>query len=421
MDDRYPRARAGVIGDMSDVDTRWGTLVEQSSAEDELVVSVVIPALNEAESIEACVRRSLETMAEHNIPGEVVVADNGSTDGTPDIAREAGARVIHESRKGYGSAYLAGFAAARGKYIVMGDADETYDFREIARFVEPLEEGADFVMGSRLRGRIHRGAMPWLHRYVGNPVLTGVLNLFFRTGVSDAHCGMRAFRRDLLPRLDLRTTGMEFASEQVIRSSKLGLDIREIPIEYHPRTGESKLSSFSDGWRHLRFLLVHSPTWLFLVPGLGMVLLGFAAGAISVTGAPLFGRQWQLHTLIAASMFAIVGAQVAQLGVFSRTYAFYYLGEHDPLFDRLRGRLRLEHGLIAGTVIALVGIGMAVAVLAAWIHRGFGELREEKLAVAGLTLIVLGVQTIFGSFFLSILGLRRRSRATADPQPRAAE
>ena len=185
-------------------------------------------------------------------------------------------------------------------------------------------------MGSRLRGRIHRGAMPWLHRYVGNPVLTGVLNLFFRTGVSDAHCGMRAFRRDLLPALDLRTTGMEFASEQVIRASKLGLDIREIPIEYHPRTGESKLSSFSDGWRHLRFLLVHSPTWLFLVPGLGMVLLGIVVGAVSLVNAPLFGRQWQLHTLIAASMFAIVGAQVAQLGVFSRTYAYVLPGRARP-------------------------------------------------------------------------------------------
>jgi glycosyltransferase involved in cell wall biosynthesis len=402
---------------MSEAHTSLGALVEQSSANGDVLVSVVIPALNEAEAIEACVRKSLETMQAHGLSGEVVVADNGSDDGTPELARDAGARVIHESRKGYGSAYLAGFAAARGKYIVMGDADETYDFGEIDRFIEPLEDGADFVMGSRLRGRIHRGAMPWLHRYVGNPVLTGVLNLFFRTGISDAHCGMRAFRRDLLPKLDLRTTGMEFASEQVIRSSKLGLDIREIPIEYHPRTGESKLSSFSDGWRHLRFLLVHSPTWLFLVPGLGMVLLGLLAGAVSLFNAPLFGRQWQLHTLIAASMFAIVGAQVAQLGVFSRTYAYYYLGEHDPLFDKLRARFRLEHGLIAGTLIALVGAAMAIAVLVVWIHRGFGELREEKLAVAGLTLIVLGVQVVFGSFFLSILGLRRRMRATEDPQP----
>ncbi len=405
---------------MSEAHTSLSALVEQPSANGDVVVSVVIPALNEAEAIEACVRKSLETMEAHGLNGEVVVADNGSDDGTPDLAREAGARVIHESRKGYGSAYLAGFAAARGKYIVMGDADETYDFGEIDRFIEPLEDGADFVMGSRLRGRIHRGAMPWLHRYVGNPVLTGVLNLFFRTGISDAHCGMRAFRRDLLPKLDLRTTGMEFASEQVIRSSKLGLDIREIPIEYHPRTGESKLSSFSDGWRHLRFLLVHSPTWLFLVPGLGMVLLGIVVGAVSLFNAPLFGRQWQLHTLIAASMFAIVGAQVAQLGVFSRTYAYYYLGEHDPLFDKLRARFRLEHGLIAGTLIALTGLAMAAVVVGIWIHRGFGELREEKLAVAGLTLIVLGVQVVFGSFFLSILGLRRRMRATEDPQPPSA-
>src|SRR5438067_4799897 len=290
---RYPSSVAGVIGDMSEIKTASNPVAATSAVTDELLVSVVIPALNEAESIVACVRRSIDTMDDHGIRGEVIVADNGSTDGTPDLAREAGARVINEQRKGYGSAYLAGFASARGKYIVMGDADETYDFSEIARFIEPLEDGADFVMGSRLRGKIHPGAMPWLHRYVGNPVLTGVLNLFFKTGVSDAHCGMRAFRRELLPRLDLRTTGMEFASEQVIRSSKLGLDIREIPSEYHPRTGESKLSSFSDGWRHLRFLLVHSPTWLFLVPGLALLGMALLASAVVVFDINVFGRQAQ--------------------------------------------------------------------------------------------------------------------------------
>jgi hypothetical protein len=263
--------------------------------------------------------------------------------------------------------------------------------------------------------------MPWLHRYIGNPLLTGVLNLFFNSGVSDAHCGMRAFRRDLLPRLDLRTTGMEFASEQVIRSSKLGLDIREIPIEYRPRRGESKLSSFSDGWRHLRFLLVHSPTWLFLVPGLAFLLVALLAAIVVVLNINVFGREWQLHTLIAASMLAIVGAQVIQLGVSARAYAFYYLGEHDPLFDKLRARLRLEHGLIAGFLVGLLGLALALTVLVIWIHRGFGELREEKLAVAGLTLIVLGIQTIFGAFFLSILGLRRRSRSIEDPQPPTAQ
>jgi glycosyltransferase involved in cell wall biosynthesis len=406
---------------MSETKTASSPVTATSAATDELLVSVVIPALNEAESIEACVRRSIDTMEQHGIRGEVIVADNGSDDGTPELARSAGARVIHEQRKGYGSAYLAGFASARGKYIVMGDADETYDFGEIARFIEPLDEGADLVMGSRLRGKIHPGAMPWLHRYVGNPVLTGVLNLFFRTGVSDAHCGMRAFRRELLPRLDLRTTGMEFASEQVIRSSKLGLDIREIPIEYHPRTGESKLSSFSDGWRHLRFLLVHSPTYLFLVPGLGLALVGIVVGAISLFNVPLFGRQWQLHTMIVGGMLAIVGAQVAQLGVSARTYAFYYLGEHDPLFDKLRAKLRLEHGLMAGAAVFLAGLILAAVVLGIWIHRGFGELREEKLAIAGLVLVVIGIQMVFGAFFLSILGLRRRSRALEDPQPPAAE
>src|SRR3954452_9691995 len=228
---------------------------EQEDEED-VLVSVVIPCLNEEDNIERCVRRALDTMAEHGIRGEVVVADNASEDRSAELATLAGARVVHEPMRGYGSAYLAGFAAARGRYIVMADADLTYDFREIPRFVAELEEGADLVMGDRMDS-IQPGAMPWLHRYVGNPVLTGVLNLFFRTGVSDAHCGMRALRRDVLPRLDLRTTGMEFASEMVIRAAKEKLEIRESPIEYPPRGGDSKLSSFRDGWRHLRFLLVH--------------------------------------------------------------------------------------------------------------------------------------------------------------------
>lgn len=379
------------------------------------LLSVVIPCLNEAQSIEQCVRIARETMEQAGISGEVVVADNGSTDGSPELAKKAGARVIPEPRKGYGSAYLAGFGAARGKYILMADADMTYDWRDIPRFVEGLEDGADLVMGSRLKGKIHPGAMPWLHRYVGNPVLTGILNLFFRTGVSDAHCGMRAFRRDLLPRLDLRTTGMEFASEHVIRSSKLGIDIREVPIEYHPREGESKLSSFSDGWRHLRFLLVHSPTWLFLVPGFVLLLLGLLG--VALVGFDVGGLGERLHTLIAASMLSIVGAMVVQLGMFGRTYAAYYLGEHDPLFDRLRERYRLEHGLMVGAGILLVGVVLTGIVLGTWVARGFGELREEKLLVAGLTFLVLGIQTVFGSFFLSILGLRRRQPSLEEPGP----
>jgi glycosyltransferase involved in cell wall biosynthesis len=374
-------------------------------------LSVVIPCLNEAESIEIVVRKALETMREHGIDGEVIVADNGSTDGSPELAERAGAQVVHEPRRGYGSAYLAGLAAARGRYVLMGDADDTYDFAEIPRFLAPLEEGADVVIGNRMK-RIRPGAMPWLHRHIGNPALTGMLNLFFGAGVSDAHCGMRAMRRDLLPALNLRTTGMEFASEQVIRSSKLGLDIREVDIEYHPRRGESKLSSFSDGWRHLRFLLVHSPTWLFLVPGLVMVAVGLLMGVVVLTGANFLGREWDLHTLIGSAMLVIVGSQVVQFGVFGRAYAAYYLDEHDRLFDRLRGRLRLEHGLIAGGLVLLAGLAICAVVAGIWIDRGFGELREQKLAVAGLTLVVLGIQMVFGSFFLSVLGLRRRPRGS---------
>jgi glycosyltransferase involved in cell wall biosynthesis len=383
---------------------------------DELTLSVVIPCLNEAESIELVVRKALETMNDHRIAGEVVVADNDSSDDSAGLARRAGARVVHEPRRGYGSAYLAGFAAARGRYVLMGDADDTYDFREIPRFLEQLEDGADVVIGNRME-RIHPGAMPWLHRHVGNPVLTGLLNLFFRSGVSDAHCGMRAFRRDLLPALNLRTTGMEFASEQVIRSSKLGLDIREVEIEYHPRRGESKLSSFADGWRHLRFLLVHSPTWLFLVPGLVMVAVGALMGFVVLTGANFLGRDWDLHTLIGSAMLVIVGSQVVQFGVFGRAYAAYYLDEHDRLFDRLRDRLRLEHGLVAGGIVLLGGLAICVVITAIWIERGFGELREQKLAVAGLTLVVLGIQIVFGSFFLSVLGLRRRPSQSDELAP----
>jgi glycosyltransferase involved in cell wall biosynthesis len=371
-------------------------------------VSVVIPCLNEAANIERCVSLALDTMVRHGISGEVVVADNASEDDSADLARRAGARVVHEPRRGYGSAYLAGFAAAAGEYIVMADADLTYDFEEIPRFVAQLDAGADLVMGDRM-DNIRPGAMPWLHRYVGNPVLTGVLNVFFRTGVRDAHCGMRALRREALPRLDLRTTGMEFASEMVIRAAKAGLDIRQFPIEYHPRGGESKLSSFRDGWRHLRFLLVHSPTHLFLLPGAIMVALGAIVGLVSLTGIELFGREWQLHSMVAGALLAIVGTQIVALGLCAHAYGVYFMGDRDPWFERMRARFRLEHGLLLGGAILLLGLGIAAIIVVTWIDRGFGELSDERLMVLAASLIIVGIQVFFSSFLLSILGLRRRS------------
>src|SRR5271170_7727937 len=283
------------------------------------LVSVVIPCLNEAENIEVCVTAALGALRDGAIDGEVLVVDNASEDDSAALAAAAGARVVSEPRRGYGSAYLAGFAAARGEYIVMADADLTYDFNEIPHFVSELDGGPELVMGDRM-GNIQPGAMPWLHRYVGNPVLTGLLNLLFRTGVNDAHCGMRALRRDVLPRLDLRTTGMEFASEMVIRAAKENLKIAEFPIEYHPRGGESKLSSFRDGWRHLRFLLVHSPTYLFILPGAVLAALGALISLTVLAHINLFGRSWDIHALIGGALLTIIGTQVLGLGLCAHAY-----------------------------------------------------------------------------------------------------
>ncbi len=374
------------------------------------LVSVVIPCLNEAENIEQCVRAAQAVILGMGVIGEVVVADNASEDDSARLATAAGARVVHEPRRGYGSAYLAGFAASRGKYIVMADADLTYDFNEIPRFVAELEAGAEMVIGDRM-DNIQPGAMPWLHRYIGNPILSGLLNLFFRTGISDAHCGMRALRRDVLPRLDLRTTGMEFASEMVIRASKENLQIAEFPIEYHPRGGESKLSSFRDGWRHLRFLLVHSPTHLFIVPGALLALLGLLLMCVVAAGVNFFGRTWGLHSLIGGSLLTIVGTQVLALGLCAHAYGTYFMGEKDPWFDRMRLRFRLEHGLLMGGLVILTGVAMGAFIVVDWISNGLGSLAYEHLAVFAATLIVVGIQVFFSSFLLSILGLRRTQRS----------
>ena len=392
---------------MSTLHPTFHPRVDAPARDDEPIVSVVIPCLNEEANIARCVSAAREALGRSGIAGEVVVADNASEDRSAELAAAAGARVVHEPRRGYGSAYRAGFAAARGRYIVMADADLTYDFNEIPRFVQELDDGAELVMGDRM-DNIHPGAMPWLHRYVGNPILTGVLNIFFRTGVSDAHCGMRGFRRDILPILDLRTTGMEFASEMVIRASKEKLGIREFPIEYHPRGGESKLSSFRDGWRHLRFLLVHSPTYLFMLPGSTMLALGALVALVSLLQIDVFGRAWDLHTMVGGALLMIVGVQVVALGLCAHAYGTYFMNEKDPWFDRMRRRFRLEHGLLLGGLTLLAGFVIGAVIVGTWIDRGFGQLSEERMAVLAAALVIIGIQIFFTSFLLSILGLRRR-------------
>jgi glycosyltransferase involved in cell wall biosynthesis len=369
-------------------------------------VSVVIPCLDEAATIGECVRGALQTLRAEGLAGEVIVVDNGSGDGSGELAAAAGARVVRESRRGYGSAYLAGLAAATGDHIIMVDADLTYDVAEIPRFVHALEAGADLVMGNRMGG-IEPGAMSLLSR-LGNPLLSRFLNLLYHTGVRDVHCGMRALRRDVLARLDLRTTGMEFASEMVIRAARQGLIVRELPIRLHPRRGDSKLAPLRDGWRHLRLMLIYSPSFLFLLPGALLVFCGLVLMALVLGGVPLFGRPLHEHTLIGGSMLAVVGTQVIGLGLCGRTYAYYHLNERDLWLERMRRRLRLEHGLLAGTAITLAGLGMGTYIVASWISRGFGTLADQRLAILATTTSIIGIQVVFTSFLLSLLGLHRR-------------
>ncbi|MER3410472.1 MAG: glycosyltransferase family 2 protein [Thermoleophilia bacterium] len=370
-------------------------------------VSVVIPCLNEAEHIAECVGRAQLTLAEAGLAGEVIVVDNGSEDGSGAIARAAGAFVVEEPRRGYGQAYLAGFKAASGEIIVMIDADLSYDFAEIPRFVAEIEAGAELVMGNRMQG-VRPGAMGLLSK-IGNPLLSGFLNLLYRTPVGDAHCGLRAFRRDILPMLDLQSTGMELASEMVIRAARRGVRIAELPIELHPRSGRSKLSPFRDGWRHLRLMLVYSPTFVFLVPGTAAVLAGAAITAVVFSQVALLGRLWYVHTLIVGSALIIIGLQVIGLGLCGRAYGVYVLGDHDPWLERMQRRFRLEHGLALGATVAAGGLALGGLVFARWLDRGFGSLAEERLAVLAVTLVVAGIQVFFTSFLLSLIGLRRRS------------
>jgi glycosyltransferase involved in cell wall biosynthesis len=370
-------------------------------------ISVVIPCLNEEEAVGKVVDQALEGIQRSGRTGEVIVVDNASTDRSAEVAAEHGAIVVREERPGYGSAYLAGLAHARGEYIVMGDADETYPMQELAPFVERLAAGDDLVMGSRFEGTIHGEAMPWLNRHIGNPILTGLLNVLFGVKISDAHCGMRAVRRDALPVLDLHSTGMEFASEMVFKAFRRKLRISEIPIDYYPRVGESKLNRFGDAWRHVKFMLLYSPSWLYFVPGVLLLLLGLI-GAIALAAGPVtvLGRTWQIHTLFACIFAILLGTQIVQLGVFARAFAASHLGEKDPWVERAHGKLSVEHGLVVGGLLLLAGLLTILVIFVNWAIDGFGALSHEYATAIGFTLLALGLQVMLGSFFLALLTMR---------------
>jgi len=370
----------------------------------DLEVSVVMPCLNEAAGVGSCVLKARAALDRAGLVGEVVVADNGSTDDSPALAEAAGARVVHVAERGYGAAYLGGLSAARGRYLVMGDADGTYDFDDIPAFVAKLKEGHDLVIGSRFAGTIMPGAMPWLHQYIGNPVLTGILGLFFGQKVSDAHCGMRAMTREANARMGLRTSGMEYASEMIAMAIRQGLTVGEIPIVYAPREGESKLRSFRDGWRHLRFMLLLSPTPLFLAPGLAMVAVGLAVLAALLPGPlQVFGMNFDFHFMFVASAMAILGVQLIVLGLAAKAFARAELHVSDKWLAFLDRWFTLERGLLLGAGVLAAGLGVNGWILADWLGAGRGTLFAVRPALVGLTLLVVGAQLMFGSFFISVV------------------
>jgi glycosyl transferase family 2 len=391
-------------------------------------LSVVMPCLNEAETVETCVRKALGFFAEHGVDGEVVIADNGSTDGSQQLAREAGARVVPVTAKGYGNALMGGIRAARGTYVVMGDADDSYDFTSLMPFLTELRDGADLVMGNRFKGGIAPGAMPPLHKYLGNPVLSFVGRLFFRSKIGDFHCGLRGFRRDSILRLGLQTGGMEFASEMVVRCTLAKYDVREVPTTLSPdgRSRAPHLSTWRDGWRHLRFLMLYSPRWLFLIPGLLLMTLGLVGGVALSTGPVRVGDiAFDVDTLVGASAMLVIGFQAVLFALLTKVYAMEegFL-PHDRRVQRVVDSWSLERGLVVGGLLALAGLIGLVASLVHWHGHSFGELDPRdslRIVVPAATALIMSFQMIFGSLFVSILGIRRRSHApVTDPVEEAA-
>ncbi|MEW6609793.1 MAG: glycosyltransferase family 2 protein [bacterium] len=373
-------------------------------------VSVIMPCLNEKDTIGICIKKALKSFKDEGVEGEVIVVDNGSTDNSDNIAKSLGAKVVYQPIKGYGSAYLTGLEEANGKYIIMADADNTYNLQEIGKFLIPLIEGYEFCIGSRFKGKILTGAMPWLHRYIGNPILTGILNLFFHGKISDAHCGMRAVTKEAYKKMNLKTIGMEFASEMVIKALKLKLKIKELPITYHPREGESKLASFKDGWRHLRFMLLYSPTYLFLIPGIILFFIGLVFLLVLLPGPLIIGNlHFDIHYMVLGSLLAILGFQIVNLGLYAKSYSLTeHFEESDRFIEWFSQHFNLERGLVIGGLLTLSGLGINVYILIRWIVGNFGPLSEVRTGLVALTFIVIGIQTIFSSFFLSILGIRKK-------------
>jgi glycosyltransferase involved in cell wall biosynthesis len=379
---------------------------------DEVEFSIVMPCLNEAETLATCIEKAQEGIRRAGIEAEVIVGDNGSTDGSQEIARRLGVRVVDVTQRGYGAALYGATLASRGRYVIMADADDSYDFSELGPYVEKLREGHDVVMGNRFAGGIQPGAMPWKNRYIGNPVLSGIGRLFFRAPVRDFHCGMRGFSRAAFDRLDLRTTGMEYASEMVIKATLQGMNIVEVPTTLKPdgRSRPPHLRPFRDGWRHLRFMLLYSPRWLFLFPGLVLMALGVGFGTrLYISEVHLGSVTFDVSTLVYAAAAVLVGAQAVTFAILTKAFAIAQgLLPADSRFGRLMRYASLELGLVIGAILLVAGILGAIGATYGWAEKGFGNLDPRaaiRAVVPSMVALALGFELIFASFFFSVLGL----------------
>lgn len=385
-----------------------------------LELSVVMPCLDEADTLEICIRKAQQAMEEHGVVGEVIVADNGSQDGSIEIARRCGARVVPIAERGYGSALMGGIAAARGRFVLMGDADDSYDFLEIPRYVEKIREGYDLVQGCRLPsggGRVLPGAMPFLHRWFGNPLLSQLVRFMFSAPVTDTYCGMRAFTKQFYEKLDQRCTGMEFATEMIIKATLYNGRIAEVPITLHPdgrKAHGPHLRTFRDGWRTLRFFLLYSPRWLFLVPGALMIVAGLLGYAMALPGATIGRVNFGAHTLLVASLFVLLGYQSMLFAIFSKTFAVTAgLMPEDKRITRFFEIANLERGLLVGAASLLAGTALIADAALTWRETGFGPLdygETMRQVIPGVTLAALGFQTILSGWLVSMLGMSRRPK-----------
>lgn len=380
---------------------------------EQYILSIVMPCLNESETLTTCIRKAQNFLNVHEIAGEIIIADNGSTDGSIELAKTLKVNVIHVTNKGYGNALLGGIAAARGRFVIMGDADDSYDFSDLGDFFEALEAGYDLVMGNRFKGGIRPRAMPFLHQYLGNPVLSGLARLFFKSNIGDFHCGLRGFRKDAILALNLQTTGMEFASEMIVKATLRGLKIKEVPTILYPdgRTRPPHLRTWSDGWRHLRFLLLYSPRWLFFYPGLVLTVFGILISAFLLPGPLTIGKvTLDINTLMYASLLTILGVQSVLFSLF--TYVFGVnagLLSRDSLTEKFVQRIGLEKGILLSFGMILLGLASSVGALIYWSENLFGKIDPTfsmRLVIPGAVLFTLGFQALFASFFISILNTK---------------